>query len=97
MGLQPLPESDLVDLKPFNLHNRTPLWFYVLREADVMSDAKRLGPVGGRIVGEVMIGLLQGDKTSYLSQEPDWAPFAGTGGNFNMVDLLKLAGVVTTL
>ncbi len=97
MGLPVLPESDLADLKPFNLHNRTPLWFYVLREADVKADAKRLGPVGGRIVGEVMIGLLQGDATSYLSQDPDWTPNLGTNGNFTMVDLLKYAGVVTGL
>lgn len=97
MGLPVLPESDLADLKPFNLHNRTPLWFYILREADVTADGKRLGPVGGRIVGEVMIGLLQGDNTSYLSQDPDWTPNLGVGGNFTMVDLLKFAGVLTVL
>ncbi|MDP3522148.1 MAG: heme peroxidase family protein [Hydrogenophaga sp.] len=97
MGLPALPESDLADLKPFNLHKRTPLWFYVLREADVTADAKRLGPVGGRIVGEVMIGLLQGDKTSYLAQDPDWTPSLGTNGQFRMVDLLKHAGVVTAM
>ncbi|HMY90157.1 MAG TPA: heme peroxidase family protein, partial [Nitrosomonas sp.] len=97
MGIPALLENDLADLKPFNLHNRTPLWFYVLREADVKADAKRLGPVGGRIVGEVMIGLLQGDNTSYLSQDPDWTPHLGSNGNFTMVDLLKFAGVVTTL
>lgn len=97
MSLPPLPESDLADLKPFNLHNRTPLWFYCLREADVTADGKRLGPVGGRIVGEVMIGLLQGDSSSYLCQDPDWTPSFGVGGKFTMVDLLKMAGVVTTL
>jgi hypothetical protein len=97
MSLPPLPESDLADLKPFNLHNRTPLWFYCLREADVTADGKRLGPVGGRIVGEVMIGLLQGDSTSYLCQDPDWTPSFGAGGKFTMVDLLKMAGVVTVL
>ena len=97
MSLSPLPESDLADLKPFNLHNRTPLWFYCLREADVTADGKRLGPVGGRIVGEVMIGLLQGDSSSYLCQDPDWTPSFGVGGKFTMVDLLKMAGVVTTL
>ena len=97
MGIPALLENDLADLKPFNLHNRTPLWFYVLREADVKADAKRLGPVGGRIVGEVMIGLLQGDNTSYLAQDPDWTPDLSSNGNFTMVDLLKFAGVVTTL
>ncbi len=36
----------------------TPLWFYILNEALVRADRLRLGPVGGRIVGEVVIGLL---------------------------------------
>ena len=91
---------DLVapDGSVYNLHNRTPLWYYCLKEADVTADGKRLGPVGGRIVGEVMIGLLQGDKTSYLSQDPDWTPTLGKKqGQFTMVDLLTVAGVVTEL
>ena len=97
MGVPPLPESDLIDLKPLGLHNRTPLWVYCLREADVMADAKRMGPVGGRIIGEVMIGLLQGDAMSYLNQEPDWVPELTGNGNFTMVDLLRFAGVVTAM
>jgi len=42
----------------------TPLWYYILREADVRSGGSRLGPVGARIVGEVLIGLLDLDPTS---------------------------------
>lgn len=97
MGLAPLPESALEDLRPFNLHKRTPLWFYCLREADEMGDGKRMGPVGGRIIGEVMIGLLQGDSTSYLKQSPDWTPTHGSNDGFTIVDLLKVAGVVTAM
>ncbi len=95
MRITPLAASDLADLKPFHLHNRTPLWFYCLREAEVLGEGKRMGPVGGRIIGEVMIGLLEGDTTSYLRQEPDWTPILGNDGEFTMVDLLKFAGVVT--
>jgi hypothetical protein len=95
MSLEPLTANDLADLKPFNLQNRTPLWFYCLREADVMGDARRMGPVGGRIIGEVMIGLIEGDATSYLKQEPDWLPTLGDNGEFTIADLLKFAGVVT--
>lgn len=97
MEIEPLHPNDLADLREFNLQNRTPLWFYCLREADVMSDAKRMGPVGGRIIGEVMIGLIEGDSTSYLKQEPDWTPFLGENGDFTMVDLFKFAQVVTQL
>ena len=48
------------------LENQTPLWYYVLAEAELIGDGITLGPVGGRIVGEVFIGLLQLDPRSYL-------------------------------
>ncbi len=64
-----------------------PLWFYVLAEAQY-EWAKRatskgskgdeepviLGPVGGRIVAETLIGLLLADGHSYLRQAPNWKP-----------------------
>jgi hypothetical protein len=31
MGIAPLPEADLADLKPYHLDSRTPLCFYILR------------------------------------------------------------------
>lgn len=98
MKVTPLSVEDLKELKPFNLEERTPLWFYVLKEAEVHADGKRLGEVGGRIVAEVMIGLLQADATSYLSQDPNWTPHLGaTPDQFRMTDLLRVAGVVTAL
>ena len=38
MTLPPLAPGDLSDLQPLNLHNRTPLWLYVLREAQVTAN-----------------------------------------------------------
>jgi len=35
-----------------------PLWYYLLKEAELKTGGRRLGPVGGRIVGEVILGLL---------------------------------------
>jgi len=51
----------------------------------------RLGPVGGRIVAEVFIGLLLGDQCSFLSQYPSWKPIGAftTGGKFGMAELIK--------
>jgi hypothetical protein len=72
----------------------TPLWFYILKESEVVADGKRLGPVGGRIVAEVFIGILEGDRLSYLRQEPDWTPTLGKTKDFKMEDLLRVAGVV---
>ncbi len=98
MKAAPLAPEALADLKPLNLEERTPLWFYVLREAETLADGKHLGPVGGRIVGEVFIGVLQGDPMSYLCQDPEWTPHLGAvADQFTMVDLLKVAGVVTAM
>jgi hypothetical protein len=62
------------------LGDNTPLWYYILKEAEVHCDGLRLGPVGGRITAEVLIGLLAGDPLSYLSSAPTWRPEANTFG-----------------
>jgi hypothetical protein len=49
--------------------------------------------VGGRIVAEVIIGLLEGDHMSYLQQDPDWTPNLGSDQDFKVTDLLRFAGV----
>jgi hypothetical protein len=98
MGVPPMPAAAFNSLKPLNLDERTPLWYYVLLEAEKLTDGKHLGPVGGRIVAEVFIGVLQGDPQSYLSQDPGWTPSLGAvADEFSMVDLLKMSGVVTVL
>jgi hypothetical protein len=99
MGVPALSPAQLDMLKPFDMERSTPLWFYILKEAEVMEQGLRLGPVGGRIVGEVFIGLLKADETSYLSAQPRWKPVlpSATRGNFRVTDLLKFAGVVPPL
>ena len=77
---------------------RTPLWYYILREAGELQAGQCLGPVGGRIVAEVFLGLLQGDPFSYLRVQPNWRPepneFGADGdGDFRMRHLLGHAGV----
>lgn len=71
----------------------TPLWYYVLREAEVQQNGERLGQVGGRIVAEVLLGLLDGDPLSFLSVEPNWAPEleGAEDGRFTMADLIRFA------
>jgi hypothetical protein len=69
----------------------TPLWYYILKEAEHRGDGDRLGPVGGRIVTEVLIGLLRADPTSYLAARPDWKPdLPAAGATFGLADLLTL-------
>jgi hypothetical protein len=77
----------------------TPLFFYVLKEAEVMEHGLRLGPVGSRIVGEVFVGCLKEDAVSYLRVAPGWRPTlpSRVPGAFQMADLLQFAGVVKPL
>ncbi|HEU4452978.1 MAG TPA: heme peroxidase family protein [Longimicrobium sp.] len=72
---------------------KAPLWYYVLKEAEVRAKGEHLGPVGGRIVGEVFLGLLKGDFKSYINQDPDWTPFlpSAKAGDFTIADLVKFA------
>ncbi len=67
--------------------------YYVLREAEVQQNGERLGEVGGRIVAEVLLGLLEGDPLSFLSVEPNWKPEleSAEDGDFKMADLIRFA------
>ena len=80
MGAAPLTQADLADIgsvyAPFAAS--TPLWYYILAEAKAVAGGLNLGPVGGRIVAETLIGLLRADPTSYLSAYPRFSPFLGT-------------------
>mgnify|MGYP001287658122 CR=1 FL=1 len=73
----------------------TPLWFYVLREAEALENGERLGPVGSRIVAETIIGQLRADPTSFLNQ--NWDPSQGVTIGSDPVDtivsFLRFAGV----
>ena len=98
MNVEVLAESDLAELRHYGLAGSTPLWYYILREAHVATGGARLGPVGGRIVAEVIIGLLQLDRDSYLAAPHRWRPTLPTRsgrvtGDFRMVDFLAFAGV----
>ncbi|MFK7943919.1 MAG: heme peroxidase family protein [Paracoccaceae bacterium] len=60
-----------------------PLWLYLLAEGEVIGretepgkfdKGEGLGPVGARIVAEVLIGLLELDEHSYLGANRNWTP-----------------------
>jgi Animal haem peroxidase len=93
--------ASMPELAPFI--GNCPLWTYILAEAMQNVDpaesipvtektkitTPRLGPVGGRIVAEVFLGLMFGDNDSYLSLEPDWRPRAGQ--DYRLKDLVHYA------
>jgi hypothetical protein len=67
----------------------TPLWFYVLREAELTGG--KLGDVGGRIVAEVFHRAMEGSRISIV-REPSWRPDLGPDRDtFRMADLLLFA------
>lgn len=77
------------------LLNKTPLWYYVLREAAVLGGGNQLGPVGGRIVAETFVRILKRDASSYLNASGGFTPMlpSSTPGNFTVADLVTFAGV----
>jgi Animal haem peroxidase len=79
-----------------------PLWAYVLAEAmhhmarvkipvakPRIINTPQLGPVGGRIVAEVLLGLMFGDQDSMLQLDPHWHP--KTGPHFALKDFVNFA------
>jgi hypothetical protein len=65
----------------------------VLKEGEVVEDGNRLGPVGGRIVGEVLVGIIDADPESFRSVDPSWKPTLPSreAGAFGIADLLVTA------
>lgn len=97
MQFEPLTDKEVWSRHPQFKGKPAPLWYYILIEADVRESGRRLGPVGGRIVAEVFLGLLMADQESFLIKRPTWRPVLSgeKQDDFTIVDLLKLAGVDT--
>ena len=86
LGVAPLTEEELrrnnsdavnAALADGGFLQATPLWFYVLKEAEVRANGNSLGEVGSRIVVETLIGQLRADPGSYLNQDGGWSPEQG--------------------
>jgi hypothetical protein len=109
IGAAPLSEDELTQdnnpvlndaLAEGGFLEATPLWFYVLKEAEVRANGNSLGEVGSRIVCETIVGQIRNDTGSYLAVEPGtWSPDEGVrlpdGGLIVTVgDFLRFAGVL---
>jgi hypothetical protein len=85
----PALSRDEVGLAEWGWAGETPLWLYVLKEAEVLHAGDRLGPVGGRIVGEVLVGIIDADPESFRSVDPGWTPtLPSRSGAFGLADIL---------
>jgi len=79
----------LTDRQRTAVVRNTPLWFYVLREAEF--NAGRLKGVGARIVAETFHRAMEGSRASIV-RDPTWRPTLGPNNRtFRMVDLLLFA------
>jgi hypothetical protein len=67
------PEIEEMLIK-YSFHQDTPLWYYVLKEAEMRGNGVRLGSVGSRIVADVVIEALAADPNSYVSLDSKWKP-----------------------
>jgi len=96
--------ASLPDLAAFK--GKCPLWTYILAEAahhkarvklpvteNISIANPQLGPVGGRIVAEVFLGMLFGDNDSFLGASPKWTPtiHSQKAGTFTLADLVSYA------
>src|SRR5829696_6353329 len=105
-GIVPMTAAELTSGLPANeqgvlnasnglLLQKTPLWYYVLREAAVVGGGSQLGPIGGRIVAETFVRILKRDAASYLNVAGGFSPIlpSATPGDFSVADLVAFAGV----
>lgn len=78
------------------LLTKTPLWYYVLREAAVRQRGTRLGPLGSRIVASTFVRILKRDPDSILNVSGGFTPVlpSKTAGDFTFPDLLRFARVL---
>ena len=68
---------------------KTPLWFYVLREAELNNG--KLKGVGARLVAETFHRAIEGSRFSIV-RNPDFRPTLGRNDTtFEMTDLLFFA------
>jgi hypothetical protein len=106
LGITPLTADELHmgNTAAFNqvldaggFQTKTPLWYYVLKEAEVRANGNALGPVGSRIVAETIIGQIRQDPGSFLNAPGGWSPEQGVKIDGEPIvsinDLFRFAGV----
>ncbi len=74
----------------------TPLWYYILQDSQIEADGNHLGPVGGRIVAEVLLGLI--DHYWESTRPENWVPSLAIpqidSNRLQITDILRFAGVM---
>ena len=105
MNLKALSSSDIASgpdgavAARFGLDKETPLWYYILKEAQIQHQGLRLGEVGSRIVAEVFLGLFEGDSNSFFVRNRQWKPTlpSKVPGTFTFADLIRFGGDISPI
>lgn len=91
---EPLMPEQISELLPDNLKSQfskqTPLWFYLLAEAEIKENGQTLGEVGSRIIAETFVKLIELSPYSILKD--GWQPgkeLPAPNGEFGMSEMLK--------
>jgi hypothetical protein len=86
-------------LRKHGLDKNTPLFYYILKEAELKANGLTLGPVGSHIVSEVVQSALEADPDSYLSvvgpkwELPQWRFPNGFQRQVNsLIGIVRLVG-----
>jgi hypothetical protein len=90
LGVEPLSAAEC-GLAEHGWDGETPTLFYILREAGARHGGDRLGEVGGRVVGEVLVRIVDADQESFRAAEADWRPTLPSAepGRYTLIDLLR--------
>jgi hypothetical protein len=83
-------------LRHYGFHTNTPLWYYILKEAELAKPGfgTHLGPVGSRLIADVIVTSLQADRCSFVSLSSGWEPVLGGIPARKMSDILHFIGVL---
>lgn len=90
-------EVNILNANNSELMDKTPLWYYILKESEVRQNGLQLGRVGSIILAETFTRILRDDDDSIMNIGfiPTLARHNSRPvGDFDMTDLLNFAGVL---
>lgn len=86
-------------LRDIGLQQDTPLFYYLLKEAELKAEGLCLGPIGSHIVSEAIQGALEADPTGYIAavgrkwKLPNWRFPSGSMRPINsLIGIVQLVG-----
>lgn len=89
------PHQHILTNPRYGFRGQTPLWYYILKEAEVVNDGRCLGPVGSYIVATVLLNGIAAAEDSYFSA-PDWHPTLKSGDATSMRRILEFVTASST-